>query len=71
MGCLISGNGVSHPISVYVGITAWLSWKGVSLRDCGDAPTSCLHKGDGEDGRTAQYGARGRIVQLTPQLPSK
>ena len=69
MGCLISGNGVGDPSSVYVGITSGLCWKGVSLRDCGDAPTSCLRKD--KDGRTGQSGARGRVVQLMPQLPSK
>lgn len=52
MGCLISGNGVSDPILVCVGIMAQLSWKGVSLRDGGGAPTSFLRKGKGEDDRT-------------------
>lgn len=71
MGCLISGNGVSDPTVVYVGITARLSWKGVSLGDCGDAPTSHLRNREGEDGGTGQSGAGGHIVQLIPQLPSK
>lgn len=71
MGCLISGNGVGDPILVYVGVTARLSWKGVSLGDCGDAPTSCLCKGEGEDGRTGQPGVGGRLVQLIPPWLSK
>ena len=68
MGCRISGNVGSDPISVYTGITARLLWKDVGLRDCGDAPTSCLRETEGEDGRTGQSGA---VVQLIPQLLSK
>lgn len=39
MECQISGNGVSDPILVYTGITSQLSWKDVSLRDCGMLPS--------------------------------